>query len=119
LNTTLYSVDTHGNNTKYLWFMMHLLSDLFVMESRKGAVPGVDRNDLHPVLTAIPPKAEQDAIVSRLESATLKLDQQAAKVIEVIERLQEYRATLITNAVTGKIDVRGFEVPQTAGVAAS
>ena len=119
LNTTLYSVDTHGNNTKYLWFMMHLLSDLFVMESRKGAVPGVDRNDLHPVLTSMPPKAEQDAIVSRLECATLKLDQQAEKVTEVIERLQEYRATLVTNAVTGKIDVRGFEVPQSAGVAAS
>ena len=28
-----------------------------------------------------------------------------------IARLQEYRSALITNAVTGKIDVRGFEVP--------
>lgn len=112
LNTTLYSVDTHSNNTKYLWFMMHLLSDLFVMESKKGAVPGVDRNDLHPVLTAVPPKAEQDAIVERLEKVTLKLDQQAEKIILVIDRLQEYRSTLITNAVTGKIDVRGFKIPQ-------
>ena len=82
------------------------------MESKKGAVPGVDRNDLHPVLTAVPPKAEQDAIVERLEKVTLKLDQQAEKIILVIDRLQEYRSTLITNAVTGKIDVRGFKIPQ-------
>jgi len=114
LNTTLYSIDTHGNNVKYLWFMMHLLSDLFVMESKKGAVPGVDRNDLHPVLTAVPPKSEQDAIVERLEKATSKLDRQAEQITKVIERLQEYRSALITNAVTGKIDVRGFPIPQTA-----
>lgn len=112
LNTTLYSVETHGNNIKYLWFMMHLLSDLFVMESKKGAVPGVDRNDLHPVLTTIPPKGEQDAIVGWLGKATFKLDQQAQKITEVIDRLQEYRSTLITNTVTGKIDVRGFRFPQ-------
>lgn len=114
LNTTLYSVNTHGNNVKYLWFMMHLLSALFVMESKKGAVPGVDRNDLHPVLTAIPPRIEQDAIVQKLEKATLKLDQQAEQIAKVIDRLQEYRSALITSAVTGKIDVRGFEIPQPA-----
>lgn len=119
LNTTLYSIDTHCNNTKYLWLMMHLLSDLFVMESKKGAVPGVDRNDLHPVLTAIPPKADQDAIVAWLEKTTLELDQQAEKIIEVIDRLQEYRSTLITNAVTGKIDVRAFSVPQPSECVAS
>lgn len=119
LNTTLYSVNTHGNNVKYLWFMMHLLSDLFVMESKKGAVPGVDRNDLHPVLTAIPPIFEQDAIVEILEKATLELDQQSEQIAKVIDRLQEYRSALITNAVTGKIDVRDFEIPPTVEEVAS
>lgn len=114
LNTTLYSVNTHGNNVKYLWFMMHLLSDLFVMESKKGAVPGVDRNDLHPVLTAVPPKFEQDEIVGRLEKITSKLDQQAEQITKVIDRLQEYRSALVTNAVTGKIDVRGFQIPDSS-----
>lgn len=114
LNTTLYSIDTHGNNTKYLWFMLHLLSDLFVLNSKKGAVPGIDRNDLHPVLTVIPPRAEQDLITEYLEAFTVGLAQQVAKVQEIIERLQEYRSALITNAVTGKIDVRNFEIPPTA-----
>lgn len=112
LNTTLYSIDTHGNNTKYLWFMMHLLSDLFVMESKKGAVPGVDRNDLHSVLTVIPPQVEQDVIVAHLEKTMLNLDKQVKKIAEVIERLQEYRSTLITNTVTGKIDVCGIHISQ-------
>lgn len=112
LNTTLYSIDTHGNNAKYLWFMLHLLSDLFVLNSKKGAVPGIDRNDLHPVLTVLPPKPEQDLITAHLELVISNLDQQVAKVGDVIDRLQEYRSALITNAVTGKIDVRGFKPPE-------
>jgi type I restriction enzyme S subunit len=114
LNTTLYSIDTHGNNTKYLWFMLHLLSDLFILNSKKGAVPGIDRNDLHPVLTVMPPRAEQDLITERLEAFTAGLAEQVTKVQEIIERLQEYRSALITNAVTGKIDVRNFEIPPPA-----
>lgn len=113
LNTTLYSIDVRGNNIKYLWFMLHLLSDLFVLNSKKGAVPGVDRNDLHPVLTVIPPKYEQDLIVDHLEEITAEIDRQESKVVEVIDRLREYRAALITEAVTGKIDVRGFSASQT------
>lgn len=35
----------------------------------------------------------------------------AAKVTLAIEHLLEYRSALITNAVTGKIDVRGFQLP--------
>ena len=35
------------------------------------------------------------------------------KVEEAVERLQEYRTTLITAAVTGKIDVRANSKPTT------
>jgi type I restriction enzyme S subunit len=31
---------------------------------------------------------------------------------KIVEMLQEYRAALITNAVTGKIDVRNFSLPE-------
>ena len=36
-----------------------------------------------------------------------KIDALIAKADEVIETLREYRSALITDAVTGKIDVRG------------
>ena len=36
------------------------------------------------------------------------------RVSVVVEKLQEYRAALITNAVTGKIDVRDFPIPSPA-----
>ncbi|MEH1864758.1 MAG: hypothetical protein V7K69_07070 [Nostoc sp.] len=40
------------------------------------------------------------------EAIAKYLDQKKSKVQEVIELLKEYRTALITNAVTGKIDVR-------------
>lgn len=54
-----------------------------------------------------PPLREQQAIADYLDRETVRIDQMVAKVEAAIERLQEYRAALITAAVTGKIDVRG------------
>jgi type I restriction enzyme S subunit len=53
-----------------------------------------------------PPEYEQAAIADFLDRETAKIDGMTEKVETAIERLQEYRAALITAAVTGKIDVR-------------
>ena len=57
---------------------------------------------------SLPPIAEQICIVEYLENETTKLDAMVVKIETAIARLQEYRAALITDAVTGKIDVRGI-----------
>ena len=106
LNTTLYSIRTYANDVQFLWYMMHNLSGLFLLNSQKSAVPGVDRNDLHPVLTAIPSIQEQGQIVKFLDKWTVEIDKQITQIEEAIANLKEYRTALITNAVTGKIDVR-------------
>ena len=54
----------------------------------------------------LPPIYEQEKIIDVLETLKQKIDLQKAKVQEAIDRLKEYRTALITNAVTGKIDVR-------------
>jgi restriction endonuclease S subunit len=53
----------------------------------------------------LPPPEEQAAIVQHIRDETARLDALVAKVKESIQRLREYRAALITAAVTGKIDV--------------
>lgn len=57
---------------------------------------------------------EQKAISTLLNKKSESIETQEVKIVEAIGRLQEYRAALITNSVTGKIDVRGFEIPQHA-----
>ncbi len=69
--------------------------------------PAVNASDVGAISVPLPPLPEQRAIAAFLDRETAKLDQMSAKVEEAVARLQEYRAALITAAVTGKIDVRG------------
>jgi type I restriction enzyme, S subunit len=106
LNTTLYSIDLRDNEPRFLYYMLENLSPLFLINAVKSAVPGVDQNDIHPVLTAVPPRSEQVVIAKYLDVETTMIDDLGSKVEEASERLQEYRTALITAVVTGKIDVR-------------
>jgi len=57
----------------------------------------------------VPPVEEQEEIISYLENRTVLIDQLLEIIQTQIQRLQEYRQALITDAVTGKIDVRNYK----------
>ncbi len=67
---------------------------------------------------AFPPMDEQNKIASYLDQGMSKMAKQAYRITTAITKLQEYRSALITNAVTGKIDVRNFKIPATVQGAA-
>jgi type I restriction enzyme, S subunit len=54
---------------------------------------------------------QQQAIIDYLDRETAHIDSLVATIQEQIEKLHIYRQALITAAVTGKIDVRGVELP--------
>jgi type I restriction enzyme, S subunit len=87
----------------------------FLEAARCLALPSINQANLNParygrLQTVLPPVREQDAISRYLDRETARVDQMVAKIQAAIDRLQEYRAALITAAVTGKIDVRGVAV---------
>ena len=100
LNTALYSIELHGNEPRFLIFMLFHLSSLFFLHSIKSAVPAVDRNDVHAEYTAVPTVPEQRAIAAFLDRETARIDALVAKKEQLIELLQEKRAALISHAVT-------------------
>lgn len=65
---------------------------------------GADKYNLF--LIASPPLMEQRTIVSHIEKENLKIDTTVLKIQKEIDLLQEYRTALISEVVTGKIDVR-------------
>lgn len=107
LNTTLYSIHMRGNLPQFLWYMLQTLKDVFLVNAGKSAVPGVDRNDLHAIPVAVPPRDEQVAIVGHLDEECERMNRLSLSAETVVARLHEYRSALISAAVTGKIDVRG------------
>lgn len=106
LNTTLYSIDLRNNDPSFLCYMLAHLSSLFHANASKSAVPGVDRNDVHTIEVAMPPRPEQQAIASFLKRESARLYAPVAKVRQAANLLKELRSALISAAVTGKIDVR-------------
>lgn len=63
---------------------------------------------LKDIYSWLPPVHEQDLIVRYLDNECKKISLLKAKQIELIEKLKEYRSSIISHAVTGKIDIREF-----------
>ncbi len=96
-------------------FIHHLLRSqpyvLFYLLASKGIRTG--QWDLRPEIfrntpLLIPPFAEQLEIARHLDQETFQIDILVEKARQAIELLKERRQALITQVVTGKIDVRGF-----------
>lgn len=60
----------------------------------------------------IPEVAEQKIIVEYINAELARIDDVKRVSLQVIARYEEYRSALITNAVTGKIDVQNIQIPQ-------
>ncbi|MGI9392270.1 MAG: restriction endonuclease subunit S [Parvibaculales bacterium] len=60
---------------------------------------------------SLPPIEEQQAIVVHIEKETTLIDKTIARTEREIELIQEYRIRLVSDVVTGKMDVRSIEIP--------
>jgi type I restriction enzyme S subunit len=61
------------------------------------------------VVIILPSIQEQKLIVSHIEKETAIINKTIATIEKEITLVQEYRTAIIAEAVTGKIDVRGYE----------
>lgn len=73
-----------------------------------GIVEGLIRlytSDLFDIHVAIPPKNEQKKILEYIESASQKIETAISLKTQEIEKLKEYKSSLINSVVTGKVKV--------------
>ena len=74
--------------------------------------PAINANELLQISVIVPPQEEQQAIATKIKKKTVMIDRQKQQITEAIERLKEYRSALITDAVTGKMDVHSYETKE-------
>lgn len=99
------------SNPKYYFYLFR--SNYFieqVVKNSKGVgypaiTPSQSPSNLVDIPLIIPPLPEQQAIAAFLDRETAKIDALVGKIEKQIKLLNEYRQSLITSAVTGKIDV--------------
>jgi len=72
------------------------------------SIPHLTKEKLESVKFLRPPLSEQTQIVEYLDEQTQKIDTTIEKETQRIELLKEYRQSLISEVVTGKVDVRDY-----------
>lgn len=99
---------------KYLFY--YLISSSFidvVNSSTYGAkMPRANWDFIGNCPITIPPKEEQKEIVKYLDSVFIKIDSLIRSTEQIVERLRELKTRLISDVVTGQIDVRNIEIPE-------
>lgn len=122
LNQDLKALIT-GNEVvpRYLASIIRGLQQTFLMEWRKegATVESLEINLVMKTLIPLPTIREQLAIVAFLENKAAKIDAFIVRVRQSIEKLREYRQSLISAAVTGKINVSERVVAPEVNVAVS
>lgn len=86
----------------------------FFSSSKAGVNNTFNMFELSNLFVIRPPLEEQRLIAKILDNHSISIDLQVRKITSAIAILKEYRSALITNAVTGKIDVRDINIPAPA-----
>ena len=79
--------------------------EMITLQADYTTLPILNQSKTKDLLFSFPPIAEQESIVHHIESECSKIDFKKARTEELIELLTEYRTSLISEAVTGKIKV--------------
>lgn len=74
----------------------------------------VNVEQIRHVILAMPPEEEQFAISEAVDNNCSQIDSLITQAAQSAELLQERRSALISAAVTGKIDVRGWQAEEQA-----
>lgn len=96
------------NNPRYLHYLYK--TPMYLAEFARhstGVIPSRWRmytDDFGQVLTLVPPREEQDAMVTYLDTATAIIDEAIAQQLRMIDLLNERQRIIINNAVTKGID---------------
>jgi type I restriction enzyme S subunit len=110
-NMYLIRVNNNVTSEKYMNYLLGSKPyfSWLQMLANASAQPKINKDTVKSLSVCIPESIEdQERIISYLASETSKLDARIAKRRRQIELLQEYKQALITDAVTGKIDVREY-----------
>jgi len=112
VDTMYYTEVYESNHVKYIYYLA--LTIQFSRYSTNTALPSMTQENLGNYYLSVPKlKIEQTQIATFLDHETAKIDKLIDLQLLQIELLKERRTALISAAVTGKIDVRDWQVPVT------
>ena len=102
-NTVIFTFCFFDSDPRFVFYLLHHINPAQLAHGT--AVPTLDRKLILNERIAFPSHEEQIAIADYLDMKCSKIDLLEKKVAQSIQQIQEYRSSLISSAVTGKLDV--------------
>jgi type I restriction enzyme S subunit len=101
----------HSRN-EYLQYVMSAISTIgwFEAINNKATIAHFTKEKFGSLRIPFPPLPEQAAIVEYLDNSFAEIDAIIDRARREIDLLREFRSRLISDVVTGKLDVRGVEL---------
>ncbi|MBT5215222.1 restriction endonuclease subunit S [Candidatus Woesearchaeota archaeon] len=104
-----FNKNVSNDYMNYLFNSNSILDVLKMISKGTTNVSGIYFKDLSNIYICLPSKHEQTQIVEYLDEQTQNIDSTIEKETQRIELLKEYRQSLISEVVTGKVDVRDWK----------
>ncbi len=98
---------------RFMYYLLYTAANrgLFKATGNPNTIDHLTAEQLRRHRFPFPPGPEQDLIANRLDETCIQTDRLIDKIVFSINLLYEYRTTLISDVVTGKIDVRDEVIP--------
>ena len=110
---TEHAVTVKPRDHVNITWLYYLLTDMNLNQySLAAAQPGLSVECVINLPAYFPTLEEQQTIAAYLDQQCTRIDTIIAKFNDEIALLHEYRTRLISDVVTGKLDVRGVAVPE-------
>lgn len=93
------------NRLLYFFIKSDLFMRYILFNCYGGGQDNISMNDINNMTFCLPPLSEQEEIVSFLDEKTSEIDRTIQSEQKKIELLKEYRQSLISSVITGKIKV--------------
>ena len=110
VDTMFYAIPNQKCIAKYMYYQV--LTIPFSLYSTDTALPSMTQTDLGNHLMCFPPTSEQRTIASYLDYKVDQIDALISELEHQLSDLKSYKSSLITEAVTGKIDLRDWQTKQ-------
>ena len=103
----------HNILPEYLQLQLHVADLCKVFYGMGGGVrQSIGFTEIRKLVIAIPPVEEQQYILDRVHGIEEPITCAIQNIRDIIAGLEDLKTRLISDAVTGKIDVRGIEIPE-------
>lgn len=95
---------------KFLQYWFFAKKEIIINLAIGGGQPNISQNILKDIRVNCPSLSEQLSIVKYLDLRTVEVDLTITNTRQEIELLKEYKTALISEVVTGKVDVRNEKI---------